>query len=163
MAINSCRVLLDSNVIISGMLSDKGAPRIILDLLSLHLPGIIGLTGEYNLIEVERNLTRKLPKALSVYQEYLPKLSLVVIPLPTREELAEYTGAINDKDLPVLLSAIKGCANFLVTGDNKDFNKINDSNRYSLTVVSPAEFLERIGETIISITPQSLQMSQTPT
>ena len=155
MATNSCRVFLDSNVIISGMLSDKGAPRIILDLLSLQLPGIIGITGEYNLVEVERNLTSKLPKALPVYLEYLPKLSLTVIPLPTVEELAEYFGAINNKDLPVLLSAIKGCADFLVTGDNKDFNLINDSNRYSFSVVSPAEFLERIGKILSAPTPSA--------
>jgi len=148
MAANSHRVFLDSNVIISGMLSDKGAPRTILDLFSLHLPGIVGITGEYNLIEVERNLTRKLPKALPVYFEYLPKLSLTVVPLPTVEELAEYFGAINNKDLPVLLSAIKGCADFLVTGDNKDFSLLNDSDRYTFTVVSPAEFLERIAKII---------------
>lgn len=154
MATNSCRVFLDSNVIISGMLSDKGAPRIILDLLSLHLPGIIGITGEYNLLEVERNLTSKLPKALPVYLEYLPKLTLTVIPLPKAEELAEHSGAINNKDLPVLLSAINGAADFLVTGDNKDFNLINDSNRYSFTVVSPAEFLKRIDE-ILSAAPPS--------
>jgi predicted nucleic acid-binding protein len=135
------------------MLSDKGAPRIILDLLSLHLPGIIGITGEYNLVEVERNLTRKLPKALPVYQEYLPKLSLTVIPFPTVEELTEYCGAINNKDLPVLLSAIKGGADFLVTGDNKDFSLINDSHRYSLRVVSPAEFLEKIEKLISVPTP----------
>ena len=153
MATNSCRVFLDSNVIISGMISDKGAARIILDLLSLHLPGIIGITGEYNLVEVERDLARKLPQALPVYLEYLPKLSLTIIPLPTIEELAEYFGAINNKDLPVLLSAIKGCTDFLVTGDNKDFNLINDSNLYSFTVVSPAEFLERIGA-IISVPTQ---------
>lgn len=150
MATNSCRVFLDSNVIISGLLSDKGAPRIILDLLSLRLPGITGLTGEYNLIEVERNLARKLPKALPIYKEYLPILSLTVIPLPKPEELTKYIGAINNKDLPVLLSAINGYVDFLITGDNKDFNHINDSNRYSFTVVSPSEFLEKIGR-ILSV------------
>ena len=153
MATNCYRVFLDSNVIISGMLSDKGAPRIILDLLSLHLPGIIGITGEYNLVEVERNLTRKLPKALPVYREYVPKLSLTVIPFPTVEELTEYFGAINNKDLPVLLSAIKGGADFLITGDTKDFSLINDSHRYSFTVISPAEFLVKIGKILSDPTP----------
>lgn len=148
MATNSYRVFLDSNVIISGMLSDKGAPRIILDLLSLQLPGIVGITGEYNLIEVKRNLTFKLPKALPVYLEYLPKLSLTVIPLPTAEELVQYFNAINSKDLPVLLSAINGCIDFLVTGDTKDFNLLNSSNKYPFIVVSPAEFLKIIGEKI---------------
>ena len=58
------RVFLDSNVILSGLISDKGAPRIILDLLSLKLTSITGLTGEYNIIEIERNLKKKLPSAI---------------------------------------------------------------------------------------------------
>ena len=34
---NAVRIFLDSNVILSGLLSDKGAPKIILDILSLKL------------------------------------------------------------------------------------------------------------------------------
>ena len=49
------KLFLDSNVILSGLLSDKGAPRIILDILSLNLPFLSGLTGEFNLLEMERN------------------------------------------------------------------------------------------------------------
>ena len=40
------RIFLDSNVIISGLLSAKGAPRIILDMLCLRLPNLHGLTGD---------------------------------------------------------------------------------------------------------------------
>jgi hypothetical protein len=53
---NPVKVFLDSNVIISGLFSDKGSPRLILDVLCLGLPFIRGVTGRYNLIEVERNL-----------------------------------------------------------------------------------------------------------
>jgi predicted nucleic acid-binding protein len=53
-----CKVFLDSNVLLSGLFSDKGAPRIILDLLTLNLPMLAGATGRYNLIEVERNLKK---------------------------------------------------------------------------------------------------------
>jgi len=38
MARKNFRVFLGSNVILSGLLSDKGEPRIILDVLSLRLP-----------------------------------------------------------------------------------------------------------------------------
>jgi hypothetical protein len=38
MAIRIVRVFLDSNVILSGLLSDQGAPRTILDLLTLKVP-----------------------------------------------------------------------------------------------------------------------------
>ena len=91
------RVFLDSNVILSGLLSDKGAPRILLDLLSIGPPFLIGLTGRYNLIEIERNIEKKMPGILSVYKEYFPKLNLKIIPLPRKGELREYFGKIADK------------------------------------------------------------------
>lgn len=50
MAKKAIKVFLDSNVILSGLLSDKGAPRIILDILSLRLPFVIGITGQYNIL-----------------------------------------------------------------------------------------------------------------
>ncbi len=139
------RLFLDSNVIISGLLSSKGAPRIILDLLSLQVQGITGITGEYNILEIERNLTRKLPQALPLYNEYLPKLHLELIPLPHREEIEAHLGIIVDKDVPVLVSAINGKADLLITGDNKDFGKIRQDARFSFEIVSPAEGLEYIG------------------
>ena len=88
MAPKPVRVFLDSNVILSGLLSDRGAPRVLLDLISLGLPFLKGLTGNYNIIEIERNLNKKLPACIPVYKEYLPKLNLEIIPLPTREEIS---------------------------------------------------------------------------
>jgi predicted nucleic acid-binding protein len=58
MAKRSVRLFLDSNVILSGLLSERGAPRIILDLLNLGFPFLTGSTGKYNLIEIERNLKK---------------------------------------------------------------------------------------------------------
>jgi hypothetical protein len=52
------KVFLDSNVILSGLLSERGAPRILLDLLSLRLPFLTGSTGRYNLIEIDRDLKK---------------------------------------------------------------------------------------------------------
>jgi predicted nucleic acid-binding protein len=145
MAGNPVRIFLDSTVIISGLLSDRGAPRVILDLLTLRLPGLIGLTGAYNLRKIERNIIRKLPRAVPVYNEYLPRLCLEIIPLPAREEIARHLGIIADKDVPVLVSALNGAADFLVTGDMKDFGKLKETGGFTFIILSPAEFLERIG------------------
>ena len=146
MARRNLRLFLDSNVIISGLLSSKGAPRVILDLLSLQVQMITGITGAYNLMEVERSLSRKLPRALPLYNEYLPKLRLEIVPLPEREEVDAHLGVIADKDVPVVVSAVNGKADLLVTGDNKDFGKIRQNRGYCFEIVSPAEALERIGE-----------------
>ena len=136
------RVFLDSNVILSGLFSDKGSPRIILDLLCLELPFIVGVTGRYNVVEIKRNLKRKMPKAIPTYERYLPELNLEIIPIPSKKEIQEYYGHTSDKDVPVLVSAIKGNANFLITGDKKHFSKLKEHGRLELKILSPSEFLE---------------------
>ena len=138
------RVFLDSNVILSGLLSDKGAPRILLDLLSIEPPFLTGFTGRYNLTELERNIKNKMPWILSVYKEYFPKLNLKIIPLPPKEELREYSGKIADKDIPVLVSAIRSKADFLLTGDKQHFGKMKELDKYPFHVVTPSEFIDSI-------------------
>jgi predicted nucleic acid-binding protein len=144
MAKRIVRVFLDSNVILSGLLSDKGAPRTILDFLTLKLPFLVGSTGRYNLIEIERNLRKKMPEILSVYRRYLPKLNLKIIPVPQPEELKEFYGKITEKDVPVLVSAIRSKAEFLVTGDKQHFQKLKSPGDYSFKIVTPSEFIDLI-------------------
>jgi len=138
------RVFLDSNVILSGLLSERGAPLILLDLLSLGLPFFIGSTGRYNLIEIERNLKKKMPGLLFLYKAYLPKLNLKVIPLPRPEEVRDFSGQMAEKDIPVLLSAMRGKVDFLVTGDKQHFGRMRELDRYPFRVVTPSEFIDSI-------------------
>ena len=138
------RVFLDSNVILSGLISDKGAPRILLDLLSVGTPFLVGLTGRYNLIEIERNLKKKMPEILSIYKEYFPKLNLKIIPLPPKEALREYFGKIAEKYVPVLVSAIRGQVDFLITGDKYHFGRMKDFRKYPFHIVTPSEFIDSI-------------------
>jgi len=138
------RVFLDSNVILSGLLSEKGAPRILLDLLSLRLPFLSGLTGRYNLIEIERNIENKMPGLLSLYRAYLPKLNLKVLPLPRPEDVRDFSGQIAEKDIPVLISAIRSGADFLVSGDKQHFGRMKDLDKYAFRVVTPSELIDSI-------------------
>ena len=144
-----CKVFLDSNVLLSGLFSDKGAPRIILDLLTLNLPILAGATGRYNLIEVERNLKKKMPDTMPLYKKYLPKLRLEIVALPSRATVKSMTGAIAEKDAPVLASAIACGAEYLITGDKKDFARLRNVKRYNLKIVSPSEFIETVFPEII--------------
>ena len=143
------KIFLDSNVILSGLISDKGPPRIILDVLTLRLPFLMGSTGEYNLIETERTLKKKMPGLLSVYKRYLPSLNLKVIPLPRPAEIRESSGQIADKDIPVLISAIRGKADFLITGDKQHFERLKTSRKYPFKIITPSEFLDAILPEII--------------
>ena len=116
----------------------------ILDLLTLHLPILAGATGRYNLMEVERNLKKKMPAAIPLYREYLPKLGLEVVALPSRETVRSLAGVIAEKDIPVLASAIACSSEYLITGDKKDFSGLKTAKRYTLTIISPSEFIETV-------------------
>ncbi len=54
------------------------------------------------------------------------------------------SGHTSDKDVPVLASAFTGKADFLVTGDKKDFTKLRIKSSYQFKIVSPSKFLEMI-------------------
>ncbi len=138
------RIFLDSNVILSGLISDQGAPRLILDILCLGLPTIQGVTGRFNLTEIERNIARKIPAALAIFNDYLRKLDLEIVPVPFPEELDPFRGMVEDKDLPVLTSAVMGQADFFVTCDKKLLWQIAGRNAFSIRSLSPAEFLDRV-------------------
>ena len=155
MAKKEVNIFLDSNVIISGLFSDKGAPRIILDLLCLNLPVLAGMTGQYNIIETERNIKKKMPGVLSLYNEYLPKLNLEIIPLPPLKDIRDLSGHISNKHAPALASAIIGKADFLVTGDKKDFVRPSKKRIYPFKIVTPSEFLEKILPVILKNLPSS--------
>lgn len=139
------KFFLDSNVVLSGLISDRGAPKILLDLLCLRLPFFKGATGRYNLIEIERNLRKKLPAALAVYAKLLKKLNLEIVPIPEIEELNTCTVEIAEKDLPVLVSALRCKADYLVTGDQKDFGHLRESPSIPLRIVSPSEAVRIMG------------------
>ena len=144
MAKRAVKVFLDSNVIISGLLSDAGAPRIILDLLSVRFPVLKGMTGRYNLTEIERNLARKLPRAIPVFEEYFPRMRLAIVPLPPLVQVEVFGGRIADKDAPVIAAAVLGGADYLVTGDRKDFGRLKTTLQPPPHIVTPAEFVDEV-------------------
>ncbi|QQR79973.1 MAG: PIN domain-containing protein [Deltaproteobacteria bacterium] len=146
MAAKNVKIFLDSNVILSGLLSDKSYPRIILDLLSLEVPLLKGLTGKYNLEEIERNLKSRFPKILPIYQHYFEKIKLEIIPLPSARSVSSMAKKMSPKDTPVLVSAKNGKANYLITGDKKGFPK---EMAKPILIVSPAEFIEEVLPTLI--------------
>jgi predicted nucleic acid-binding protein len=85
-----------------------------------------------------------MPGLLFLYKAYLPNLHLKVIPLPRPEEVRGFSGQIAEKDIPVLISAIRRKADFLVTGDKQHFGKMKELDKYPFHVVTPSEFLDSI-------------------
>jgi len=141
MAEKNLRVFLDSSVLLSGLFSDRGAPRLILDIFSLRLPSFTALTGAYNIAEVERNLTIKLPAALPIFKTVLDVMRIEVIRLPQKKDLKRWAGLTVDKNAPILASAFLGNAHLLVTGDKRHLLKIHQTD-LPFKIIAPAEFID---------------------
>jgi len=142
MAKKEVRAFLDSNVIISGLISDKAPPRVILDILCHDLPFIHAATGQYNLEEIERTIAKKIPAIRNVFHDFMSRLRIEIIPLPIRQNLSKYRGVIADEDLPVLVSALEYRADYLVTGDKRHFRGLRERKDIPLKICSPSEFVE---------------------
>ena len=91
-----------------------------------------------------------MPQALPIYQMYLPKLRLEIVALPSRETVISMAGTIAEKDIPVLASAIACGAQYLITGDKKDFAKLRNVKGYNLEIVGPSEFVDTVFPKIIN-------------
>ena len=135
------KVFLDSNVILLGLISDRGAPRLILDILSLGLPVLRGVTGRYNLAEIERDIAKKLPAARSVLSQCLPRMNLEIVFLPFLDEMEPFRGIVDDKDLPVVTSAAIAKAEYFLTGDKGLMSRIRRASGLAFLGCLPADFL----------------------
>jgi predicted nucleic acid-binding protein len=144
------RIFLDSNVILSGFFASEGPPRLILDVLCLGLPVVCGLTGRFNILEIERNLEKQRPGALPVYREYLPLMNLEIIPLPARPDLRPYLGKVEEKDAPVLASAFNGRADLFVSGNRRLLAACRGMPDLRFRAADPGEFLDRILPAILA-------------
>ena len=129
------RIVLDTNVIVSGLLNPRGTPGTIVRLvttgkLSLCLDArIITEYGEV-LSRSKFSFHPNLVAALLHNIDYAG-IRVTGLPLP---------GALPDaRDEPFLEAALAGRAKYLITGNLKHFP---EDLRQMMAVVSPAEFLE---------------------
>ena len=130
------RVFLDSNVLISALIGNPdSAPMILVDWLAGGQPGPM-ITSVANVAEVERNLKRKLPAALPVWQAFLARSGIKVVP-----DARGRTPGINAKDAPIIAAAVRAGATHFVTGDKRLLAEMERSPIDSPLPVTPRQML----------------------
>ncbi len=131
------RVLIDTNVLISASLSERGIPFQAYAKAAAH-PNH-GLICEQNVDEMRRIFNKKFPDCEAALDKFLSAalLTLELVPIPTNEDFSEMQ--IRDiSDRPILRAAIYAKADVLLTGD-KDF--LESGLKYPM-IMTPAEFLK---------------------
>ena len=128
------RIVLDTNVLVSGLLHSQGNPG---QVLALALAGAVQVCHD--------------PRILAEYAEVLARPRFQFDPERVREVLAKLgqdgasipardqpLGLPDADDEPFLAVALAGLADYLVTGNMADYPA---EKRHGCAVVSPAEFM----------------------
>lgn len=108
------RIFLDANILFSASFPKSHLAEFLGE-LQRHA---VFLTNAYAKAEAERNIATKQPKRLAGHEKFV--MSLEVIPL----RLFDPGVKLSEKDKPILCGAITGGADYLLTGDKKDFGPL---------------------------------------
>ncbi len=138
------KVFVDADVLFAGAASPREHSASLLILRLAEITLIDAITSEQAITETTRNLQKKIPKALPVFQHLLAK-TLVVTPSPTRQELAPYLGLADAKDLPILVAALRENCDWLVTFNIRHFRP----GHPDIVVLRPGDFFQRIRKQLV--------------
>jgi hypothetical protein len=133
------RVFVDADVLFAGSASpsENSASLVVLRMSEITL--IEGVTSEQVIIEAERSLSEKIPKALPAFH-LLVSRSLRVVPIPKKEDLLPYTGAADPADLPILVAAIRENCPWLTTFNVRHYQP----GHPSVSVLKPGDLILRV-------------------
>jgi len=144
------RLFLDSNVLTGGIVSTWGLDKATLSLCAAKVCRLV--LAEVVRDEVEENLllhAERLPEidADQLIEDYRRLIKLTnpeVVPYPDKDMVRSNRHLIRHAaDVPVLLSAIAGKPNWLLTHNTKHFTKAV-AERSALRIATPAEFFKAL-------------------
>jgi uncharacterized protein len=133
------RVFLDTNVIVSGLLSPGGAPAQILD---SFVDGMLTVVISRQVLEELAHTTKiKFPSLLPALMAFLENTKLEIIHDPGYEEVKRLAHVINLDDAVILVAALNSRPDYFVTGDKHFFSNSISPLNTGLKIVTPSQFL----------------------
>ncbi len=133
------RVFLDTNVIISGLLSRTGASAAILDLAEAE--EIVAVVSRQVLVEADRVFAAKFPQLLERYRKFIKNLGPLLADDPSMREVEASKKIIDAADAPILAAAKKEGVNYLVTLNTRHFHTEKVRAFLPCPIFTPSEFI----------------------
>ena len=127
--------MLDTNIIISAGIF-RGETAMAVEYISHNHTVVI---SSFALDELWRVTARKFPNRRSVVEKFLRNLAFELAYTPSVINREEYPPIRDEKDYPILASAILADVDVLITGD-RDFENVDIERPEILTIVG---FMER--------------------
>lgn len=113
-------IFLDSSALMAGIVSSQGAARVLL--LLAEDEKIALLVSEQVIAEVERNIARKMPRALPLVREMILRANVQILRDPRPEEVQLRKNWISHAaDVPILVAAAAAKVDFLATLNQRHF------------------------------------------
>lgn len=132
------KVFVDSDVVISSLLSEKGAAYFLLNVQDANF--IISNFGQKELERVAGRLQIKQGKLQDLIKKRLKVIKLKLDLSKIKKEFKDYTSDIDDTH--ILAGAAKAKTKFLLTYNIKHFQKIKIKEDLRITVLTPAQYLQ---------------------
>lgn len=135
------KIFLDSSALMAGIISTSGASRALL--LLGEDEKLLLLVSEQVIVEVERNIARKIPEAIPLAREMIRCAKVQIVRDPIPSDVASHMHWINHPaDVPILVAAAKAKVDFLVTLNGKHFiENINVAKNRGLRIGTPGDAL----------------------
>jgi predicted nucleic acid-binding protein len=128
------RVFLDANILFSAAFPNSHLAEFLAE-LQHHA---VLLTNTYAIAEARRNITAKQPARVAAHERFVATLELVP------QHVMDPGVRLADKDRPILSGAILGNADYLLTGDRKDFGHLFGKTVRGVMIVSVQNLLSEL-------------------
>lgn len=135
------KIFADANVLIAGADSRSGASNAVLLMAEIGLYRL--LVSRLVLDEAERNLRKKLPRALPNFAQQMAQIQLEIVPPPSIEEAQQWETIIEAKDAPSLATAVSAQVDRFLTLNSKDFTP-EVADQSGLRIMSPGAFVQEV-------------------
>lgn len=139
------RIFADANILIAGADSRSGASRAVLLMAEIGLFTLV--VSRQVLDEVERNIRKKLPRALPNFAEQLSQLNLEILTDPSVEESSKWENVIDKKDAPILAAAVNAKVDRILSLNTWDFTQ-EVAEKCGIPIQTPAQFIHDIRDII---------------
>ncbi len=144
------RVFVNSDVLFAAAAGPTrfGASLVVLRMAEITL--VEAVASRQVMAEVERNLKAKAPRALPAFNLLVDRC-LDIVEDPKRADLQNYAGLADEKDLPILVAALRQDCSWLVTHNARHFQP----GHPEVTALEPWAFVRRVRQQLAILRPSN--------
>ncbi|MDP3973759.1 MAG: hypothetical protein Q8P92_02915 [Candidatus Daviesbacteria bacterium] len=135
---NSTKIFVDSDVVISSLISEKGAAYFLLNEQKSNF--VISDFSKTELVKVSKRLGIKQSGLQNLIRKHLKVIKVKKEISKVKEEFEAYTTDIDDTH--IVAGAVRIKAKFLLTYNIRHFQRQKISEDFGIVVLTPAQYLQ---------------------